>query len=320
MKKSYSALTAVFTVITVIGLIVLFNLLMINRTSKNLHVEFTDDDVALSGIIDEYGLFNSKPSELTRLEENVRECAAEIRMNVLIYLPGSGRKSYSDYAVRSFTETEYNAHFGEFTDGLLYYIDISGKSPACDDIAKSAKANLVFTDSVCDSIFNALDRYLPSSYSNDPIDPGRIAEAINVFCELLKTKNSEGTRESYYYDGESYEPNYTYVLGGRTYVTESIPPSVRLVKLVISELIGAVTALLIFLISKRNYKFKSKTNPRIYLPNESVNFTDKSDVFQGTHTTRTKIESSSGGYGGGGRSGGGGGSHGGSIGHSSHHR
>jgi uncharacterized protein len=81
---------------------------------------------------------------------------------------------------------------------------------------------------------------------------------------------------------------------------------------IVSAIIGLLTALITFLSSKGNYKFKAKTNPSIYLSKDNVNYTQKSDTHIRTYQTKRKIESSSGGGGSrGGGGGGGGGSHGG---------
>ena len=318
MKKSNTGLKIFLTIMAFIVAFVVFDVVMMNRISENLHVEYSDDDSALSGVVDKNGLFDNDPEKLEEINEIIQECSREIKMNILVFLPDADKKAFSDYQTEDFVKNYYNQAFAENTDGILYYMDISGKRPAYDYIATSAKANLVYNQSVRDSIFNRLDQYLPSSYSDDPIDADQISEAIDVFCGCLDSYNSEGIRESYYYDGNSYEPNFTYVKGGRTYVTKSIPPVIRLTIMLVCEFIGLIVALLVYFISKRNYKFKSKTNPRIYLPNDSVKFTVKTDTLTGTHTTSARIESSSGG--GGGRSSHSGGSHGGSMGGSGHHR
>ena len=322
MKKAGSALAVFITIVAVIVGLFLFDTFVANLSSKNLYEEFTEDDISKSGIIDEHGIFASNQSLLRNLESEIQECARNNNMNILVFLPDSSRSYYSDSQTEYFTTKEYNEVFGENTDGLLYYLDISGKRPAYDDIATSARANLVFTDSVCDRIFNSLDPYLPSSYSTEPLDPEKIGEAISEFCSCVDRYNTSSTRQSYYYVADADPKVYVYTKSGRTYVTRSAPPIKKWPVLIFSELLGALVSLIVYLISKHNYKFKSKTNPRIYLPGGAINLSQNADIFQGTHTTKTRIESSSGGSRSGGyhHSGGGGGHHGGSVGHHGHHR
>ena len=322
MKKAGSALAVFITIVAVIVGLFLFDSFVANLSSKNLYEEFTEDDISKSGIIDEHGLFANDQSLLRKLESEIQECARNNNMNILVFLPDSSRSYYSDSQTEYFTTKEYNEVFGENTDGVLYYLDISGKRPAYDDIATSARANLVFTDSVCNSIFSLLDPYLPSSSSSEPLDPEKIGEAISKFCFYVDHYNTSKSRQNYFYEPTATPPVYVYMKNGRTYVTKSAPPAKKWPVLIISELIGGLVTLLIYLISKHNYKFKSKTNPRIYLSGDAINLTQNADIFQGTHTTKTRIESSSGGSrsGGGHHSGGGGGHHSGSVGHHGHHR
>lgn len=319
MKKAGSALTVFITIVALIVGLFLFNTFVANRSSENLYQEFTDDDISKSGIIDEHGLFANDQSLMWSLTDEIQECARKNNMNILVFLPDSSKSYYSDDMVCDFTTNEYNSVFGENTDGVLYYLDISGKRPASDDIATSARANLIFTDSICDSIFSLLDSYLPSSSSSEPLDPKQIGEAISKFCYYVDYYNTSNPRTSYFHESTATPPVYVYMKNGETFVTKSAPPSKKWPVLIISELIGALVTLIIYLVSKHNYKFKSKTNPRIYLAGDAINLTQNADIFQGTHTTKTRIESSSGGSRGGGFHGGGG-HHGGSVGHHVHHR
>ncbi len=319
MKRKGSALTFIITIVSVIAGLFLFNTFVANTNSKNLYMGFSDDDISKSGLVDEHGLFNSAPSLRSSLEDEIRECARKNHMNILVYLPDSSRMNYSDSDTERFTEYTYNSVFGEHTDGVLYYLDISGKRHPYDDIATSAGTNLIYTDSVCESIFNSLDAYLPSLSSDEPLDCNKIGDAISKFCYYIDSYYTDKPRESYYYVSTANPQVYVYKKGGETYVTKSAPPSKKMAVLIISELIGAVVALIVYFVSKHNYKFKSKTDPRIYLADGVSSFSQVGDFFQGTHTTKTRIEtSSSGGSRGGGYHGGG--HHGGSVGHHGHHR
>ena len=315
MKKMSTAYIVIAFVVLLAGL----NFIIANHSSKNLHVEFSDDDVYKSCVIDENGVFDNDQALLSDLNNMVKECARKNKLNLMVFLPDETKRYHSDDAIEEFTDRYYDQTFGEYTDGILYYIDISGKRPAYDVISKSGSASIIYTDAICQRIFNSLDKYLPSSYSSEPLDPDKLGMAIESFCQDITDLNSDRPRMSYYDDGDFYNRDYTYMKNGKTYITKSPPPAKKLPRLIFADLLGALVALIIFLVSKSRYKFKNKTNPRLYLNDGISSFSQVSDVFQGTHTTKTRIESSGGG-GGGHRSGGGGGYHGGSHSHSGHHR
>ena len=273
MKKSFTGLI----VLGFIAFLLAVSVIVVNLTTKNLHVDFSDDDISKSGIVDEYGLFSSDQPLFDRLSDEVRECARKNRMNILVYLPDSRRRNYSDDDVRNFTDETFDATFGEFTDGILYYIDISGKRPACDDMSKSGSASIVYTDSICQSMFSSLDQYLPSSYSTEPIDPEK---AISHFCSFLTSYNTDRPRMSYYYDGNAQTRSYTYKKNGKIFITESMPPVKKLKTVATSDLAGVLIALILYFVIKRNYKFKNKTDPRIYLADGVSSFTQVGDIFQ----------------------------------------
>ena len=316
MKK----ISSLFIVLVFAAFLAVTNLIAANITSENQHVEFSDDDVSKSGIIDEHGLYNSDPSLLSDLNEAVRDCARQNRMNILIYLPDETKRYHSDSSIEDFAASTYDTAFGEYTDGVLYYIDISGKRPAYDYISNSGKACLLYTEPILETIYSSIDQYLPSSYSSDPIDPQKVGKAIKSFCKFITDFNSDKPRLSYYDDRDYYNHDYTYIKNGKTFITKSIPPAKKLHRLLIADLVGVLTALIVFLVTKRNYKFKHKTNPRIYLASGMSGLSVKNDIFQGTHTTKTRIDSGGGGSRGGGFHGGGGGYHGGSHSGGGHHR
>ena len=319
MSKGNKVLLTILIYIVSIPALIFGNYKFANAfSSENLYKGF-DGDSSKSGVIDENGLFNNDKESLDDLNKLVRECSEELKMNIIIYLPDSSRSSYSDDRVRDFTGRTYVDMFGRYTDGLLYYIDISGKRPACDDIAKSGKANLIYDDDVCQSIFKVLDKHLPSS--SQTVYPDHIKNGVNSFCNQLKKYDSDfsPTKIKYFHakgGSEKDDPDvYVYMKGDEYRITESKAIGLKFIILTVSELIGFLTALITYLLVKRHYKFKSAANPSVYVARERSNLTDRSDVLVRSYVTKHKIEKSSGG--GGGFSGG---SFGGGIGHSSHHR
>ena len=263
-----------------------------------------------STLYDDKELFTEE--QIRELEEKIQEKSRELEMNILIYVNGTYR---SDYDTKEFCDYTYESIFAPDTDGLMYYLDLSNKTPAYDYISTSGKA-ILFYEGNRNNIFNHMDLYLPSSGSSYESD--QIYRAVEEFLNQLSVyANNRST--SYYHD-ES-KGTYIYYKGDKLYVTTKKPLILLLPIWFASAIIGLVTALITFLISKGHYKFKPKTNPSVYLSRDSVNFTQKSDSHIRTYQSRTRISSSSGGGGGSHRSGGGGGHHSsGSHGGGGHHR
>lgn len=264
-----------------------------------------------SCLLDDRNLFSD--TQRQELDEMIQEKSRELEMNILIYVNGTYR---SDYDTKEFCDYTYESIFAPDTDGLMYYLDLSSKTPAYDYISTSGKA-ILFYEGNRNNIFNHMDLYLPSSGSSYESD--QIYRAVEEFLNQLSVyANNRST--SYYHD-ES-KGTYIYYKGDKLYVTTKKPLILLLPIWFASAIIGLVTALITFLISKGHYKFKPKTNPSVYLSRDSVNFTQRSDSHIRTYQSRTRISSSSGGGGGGShRSGGGGGHHSsGSHGGGGHHR
>lgn len=267
-----------------------------------------------SVLFDEKGLFTE--SQKRELDDKIQQKAQELEMNILIYVNGTRR---SDGDTKPFCDYEYEQRFnnghGEDTDGLMYYLDLSGKSPAYDYISTSGKAILLYED--CrDTIFNHMDNYLPSS--GQTIKAEQIYNAIEEFLDQLTVyAKDSSSRRSYYHDRS--KGTYIYYRHGELFITNKKPIVLWVRIWVVSIIIGLLTALITFLVSKGSYTFKAKTNPSIYLSKDNVNYTQRSDNHIRTYQTRHRIDSGS--SGGGHRSGGGGGHHSsGSHGGGGHHR
>ena len=265
-----------------------------------------------SGVIDDYGLFSEDPDTLKDLNQAVRETAEDLEMNILIFLAGSDYMYMTDISTEIFADDNYDEIFGEDTDGVFYYLDISGKSPAYDYISTSGKAVLSYKNNI-DSIFSKLDYYLPSSgstvYSND------IADAIKAFLDCLKEYDSDTSGLTYYHDVSSGK--YFYYKGGDLIITTSRPPAKTLLYGAVSAVIGAIVGAISYAIGKSRYKFKNSTDAGVYVSQEKTRYFQNEDTFLREHTSRTRIETDSGGSRGGG---GGGHSYSGGHGGGGHHR
>ena len=128
-----------------------------------------------------------------------------------------------------------------------------------------------------------------------------LAAGLNITCVQVPVSWSDV--ETAY---DEYTDKYIFFRDGKTVVSTTKPLVARIPSMFISIIIGVVASLLFYFITKSNYKFKASCNPHVYVAGEQTQFTAKEDRYIRTATTRTKIESSSGGgRSGGGRSGGG---------------
>ncbi|MDO4863303.1 MAG: hypothetical protein Q4A05_03945 [Ruminococcus sp.] len=277
-------------------------------------------DTSLSGVGDEAGVFTKHPESLDILNEEVRETAEKLQLNIYVLLAGP-EHYMADSATPAFCDEAYDRRFGNDTDGVYFFIDMSGKRPAYDYISTSGKA-ILFYDGKTDTIREATYEYLPSSdegnYDEHYFDVRRGVECFLSGLEKYQSEFRSGMK--YYYDKDTHK--YIYYIGGELHVTNHKPPVIYLKALIIGLVGGGIVNLIAFFIGKKNYKFKGKTDPNIYLSKEESRFSTKDDIFINSHTSRTHIPQSSGGSGGGHRSGGGGGGgfHGGSHGGSGGHR
>ena len=131
-----------------------------------------------SVLFDDKELFTEPQRQ--ELDEMIQQKAKELEMNILIYVNGTYR---TDSATKSFCDDTYDQWFGNDTDGLMYYLDLSGKVPAYDYISTAGKAILMYEKNR-ESIFNHMDYYLPSSGQDGPrsvrgVDRGRPDRCIS---------------------------------------------------------------------------------------------------------------------------------------------
>lgn len=299
MKKTISAFSAIVLLFSMLPFMAL-NV----SAAKNYHKD-DDIDSRYSMLWDDAGIFSEENFEF--LNDNIQQYAEELEMNICIYVSGSVR---SDYSTEIFADDTYDEMYGEDIDGIFYYLDLSGKRPAYDYISTSGKAVLMYQKHV-DDIFSYLDNYLPSSGSE--VYESDIYSAVNAFLAILDTYADENpTFFDYYHDKSSGK--YFYYKDGELIITKSKPPVLMMIIGAASVLIGLIIALIVYFSTKSGYKFKSATNPSVYVARNESMFTQKSDMLIRTYVTKTKIESSSGGGGGGGHS------HSGGHGGGGHHR
>lgn len=293
IKKIFCALTAVLSCAVIImggGL---------TASAAGNSAKGFDGDTSDCGVIDGKGLFDS--DELGELNEIVRETAEKLDMYILIYLSDD---SMSESSTQYFADQIYGDAFGPYTDGVCYYMDLSGGYSAYDFIFTSGKAMLLYDDSI-DSMLNGIFDHLPAS--GEEITASEIYDGIKYICYTFEAYGEDGPSILDYEYVESLG-EYVYFKDGETIISSVKPPAIQVKALGIALLGGIVIAVICYFIVKAHYKFKKSCNPNVYVSREDTHFTRRDDHFIRQYTTRTKIESSSGG---GSRGGGGGGSRGG---------
>lgn len=263
------------------------------------------------GIISQIGLFDEE--EFDELNELVRDTAEEINMYVCVVL---GTNIYSDSGIEEFADLFYEDMFGENTDGLIYYMDLSGRYEAYDYISTSGLARLVYTDyendgydNRIDDIFDNVFVHLPSS--GEPIEADDISAGITELCNSLESINKKGPKKLYYHY-DKYDDEYLYLKGEDVVISKTKPLYAIIKYAPIGLLVTAIVALISILSIKSSYKFRKSFSSSSYVEKDNTMFNVRTDTFIREYTRKTRIQSSS--SGGGGRSGGGrsgGGGHGG---------
>lgn len=269
-----------------------------------------DGDTSKSIILDNSGIFSSHASLFDELDWLVKEYSEKLQMNIFIYVSGT---YISDEGTEIYADDTYDEWFGEDTDGVFYYLDLSGKRPAYDYISTSGRAVLAYEQNI-NSIFRALDAYLPASGETVYVED--IYEAIKAFLMELEYYSSDDGMK-YYHDSSSGK--YIYYSKGELKITKIKPPFLLVQIAVVGIIIGALVAVICYFVIKSKYKFKGSCDAQVYLSHQNTRYAENSDALIKTYVTKSKIESSSSGSG---RSGGGGGGHSHSGGHGGggHHR
>lgn len=253
-------------------------------------------------------------SEYDECLAKLQEAADETGMNVGMVL---GSQMRSDYTIQSLADASYDQLFGPNTDGLLYYMDLSGQDSPYDYISTCGMGQMYYTNDTrsdrINAIFDAVFPYLIPSGSED------VVGAIGEFSEQVTLYYHAGVPDNYYVYDDVYN-EYYYVKDGKLAASSRRPYVSMESVLGITGggfVIGLIAALITFFAVKTHYKFKSALAPTAYVNRKNLTFHNQYDRFVRQYTSRVRIESSSGGGGGGG---GGGGSSSGGHGGGGRHR
>ncbi len=245
----------------------------------------------------------------------LKDAAEQTGMNVGMVL---GSQVRSDYTIQSLADASYDELFGHGTDGLLYYMDLSGQSSPYDYISTSGMGQMYYTNASdnnrIDRIFDNVFPYLKPAGSED------VVGAIKAFSEEVIWYYEMGVPDRYYVYDDVYD-EYYYVKDGALATSKS-RPYIRQEAvgsgIFVGFVVGLIAALVTFFVIKSHYKFKSALAPTAYINRRTLEFHQQYDRFVRQYTTKVRVESSSGGRSGGG--GGGGGSSSGGHGGGGRHR
>ena len=299
MRKITSAIAAILTIIAVLPFCTIRTYAVENYAAG------WDGNSEKSMIYDDCGLFTD--SELDELDEQVRSCSEDLEMNICIFLAGSSYLGYGEYKTEHFANSKYDEIYGDDTDGIFYFLDFSGDSPAYDYISAAGKAGYIYGDRI-DTINRSQNNYLPASgkesYADDKDD---IAAAIINYLNQLRRygENPDQNKFKYFYDEDTGK--YFYYSHGEYIVSKRKPFFITLKYLLFSAPAGFIVSLIVYLVTRSKYKFKESASANKYVSKKDTNFIVKEDRFLRSHTSSRTISRDSYSGGGGGFSGGGGG-------------
>lgn len=258
--------------------------------------------------------------EVEWLTQAVRETAEKIQMNVIVQ---AARTPLDDYETIDYANYTYDSICGEHTDGIFFYLDMSGKTPAFDYISTSAKGALCYSSGIIDLILDDIYEFLPTSseVAENGYEPYRenIEKGIFAFLNGVERYASTYGRDESYYIKSSNSDKYMYINNGEFYVTTSRPPKQKFNLMLSGLIIGFIVALIFNSSIKRKYVFVSPENPQRYISDEDANL-QMTDTFLRENTTKRYNPPSSSSSSGSRSHGGGGGYHGGSHGGGGRHR
>ena len=255
--------------------------------------------------------------KFVEVAERLNEAAENINMNVVAIL---GSEYRSETTIESMTDSVYDQLYGNKTDGICIYIDLSPVQHPYDYISTSGLAQFYYTNSEqsnrIDSMLYSVEKYLY------PIGSEDVSGALKEFANQLEDYYEIGIPDRYWVYDDLYH-EYYHVENGQV-ITTSSKPYINMGNVVMGGIIGLIIGLCAAAITsasiKAKYKFMYQISPTTYLNKKTVHYIEQSDRFIRERTTRTHVSSSSGGKSGGGsHHSGGGHSHGGHGG-GGHHR
>ena len=256
------------------------------------------------------------PEEFVEVAERLNEAAENVNMNVIAIL---GNEARSDTTIESMADSVYDQLYGNKTDGICIYIDLSSAAHPYDYISTSGLAQFYYTNSresnKVASMLYSVETYLYPIGSEDAVG------ALKEFANQLENYYEIGIPDRYWIYDDLYH-EYYHVENGKV-ITTATKPYIDRGKLIMGGMMGLFIGILAAGITsaavKAKYKFIYQISPTTYLNKKTVNYIEQSDRFIRERTSKTHVSSSSGGRSGGSHHSGGGHSHGGHGG-GGHHR
>lgn len=227
--------------------------------------------------------------EEERLILEIIQTTKNIDASVAVVITDDIGTDKSDYGVMDFADVYYEDWCGMNTDGILLLLNNDTKYDWISTSGSCIERYEYDIDYIFDDIW-------------DYVTDGQYAGAINAFCASIEKYNSYND----YYDNDYYYDD--------GYHTEIFIENIFSVGFVAIFFI-VIFVLIFFSVITSSYKLNRNKSAANYMLENSLRFSQQSDTYLRTYTTRTRIQSSSSG-GSGRRSGGshrssGGGRHGG---------
>ena len=265
-------------------------------------------------LVDEGAMFSTE--QANRILKAMDQASADIGFNIVIFV---GSKSRSDYVIEEMAFQGSQSVFGtKVYNGTVYlYADFDGYTNAYDYMFSSNDAFLYFTngddgspDRVSDILY-IMEAYFP--VGGQQPDVPEVVKGLEAYCDALRDYKSRGLVEGIYYTDPA-TGEYVYAFFGNIVHSRFRPYKYWWAALLIGLAVGAIVAVSISAAIKSRYKFRSPASASMYTSRNKMIMRDSQDEYLGSHLSKVRIQSSSGGHGGfhgggGGHFGGGGGGH-----------
>lgn len=262
--------------------------------------------------IDEGGLFGDEQAK--QVVDMMRKTSNDIKFNLVI---NAGTVSRSDREIETMAKSGALTIFGtDIYNGTVYlYIDLDGYKNAYDYMFCSQDSFLYFTNGDdgseprIDDILYKMEDYFPAG--GETIIIPEIVKGLQAYCNALEYYKEKGLVSDIYYT-DAYTGEYVYASFGKIVRSNHKPYLYWWVGMIIGIAVGIVVIIVICEVVKKRYKFRTPASASLYTSRRNMIMRDSQDVFIGSHVSKVRIQSSSGGHGGGhggGHHGGGGGGH-----------
>ena len=143
MNKKDNVVVTIFKCIAIVLFLLVLSCVLATLPAfrgKNLRVPY-DKSSAVAEVIDDRKLFDKK--QLKELNTALLDCSHELEMNVIVYVSGT---EVSDSQTPRFNIQIYDEEVGKTNvDGVILYLDFSGKRPAYDVLTSVGKAGIIFS-------------------------------------------------------------------------------------------------------------------------------------------------------------------------------